>query len=136
MWRNPNHPAPPAQAPPQENGRRLATFPRGAGVEMRVNLAEYQGKPFISLRLWERNQSGEWWPVKGKGCSIRICEAGDLAEALNAVASGGAANAHPSPRDDTPKFVDRGRPVRAPWDAEKLAGPKPAERFDEFAGAG
>ena len=41
MWVNPNHPDPPrpASAPP-ENGERLATFPRGEGVELRVNLAE------------------------------------------------------------------------------------------------
>jgi len=124
--------------PPAENGTRLATFPRGNGSEMRVNLSTYEGKPFVSLRLWERDQGGAWWPVKGKGCSVRVGEAAELAGVLAAVASGeqgGAPDAHPSPRDDTPRFVDKDRPIRPPFDPSKM--PKlegGGEDFDEFAG--
>jgi hypothetical protein len=83
MWVSPNHPNPPRQtAAPQESGERVATFPRGDGVELRVNLAEYQGRPYLSFRVWERDQAGTWWPVKGKGCSVRIGECEELADAL------------------------------------------------------
>jgi hypothetical protein len=68
-----------------EEGRRLATFPRDPTTELRVTLAEYQGHPYISLRVWERGRDGRWWPVKGKGCSVRIAEAEGLADALRKV---------------------------------------------------
>ena len=134
MWRNPNYPAPAPPAPPQEQGERLATFPRGDGVELRVTLSEYQGRPYIGLRVWERGQDGAWWPVRGKGCSVRLTEAAELAEALAAVATDRPTTQ--TPRDDAPRSVDRGRPVRPPWDAAKLTPSKPegdAREFDEFA---
>ncbi len=53
MWVSPNHPNPPRPySPPQESGQRLATFPRHGGEELRVNLAEYEGHPYVSLRVW------------------------------------------------------------------------------------
>ena len=182
MWINPKYAdRVQAPAPPRENGERLVTFPRGNGSEMRVNLSTFEGKPFVSIRLWERDQAGGWWPVKGKGCSIRLGEAPALAEALASLASNGnpprepvqaparqpttrpddsegvpdpgrdsgahngpdrptdkaghgAANAeHNTAEHENPKFVDRGRPVRPPWDAAKLAGSGHGEGFDEFA---
>jgi hypothetical protein len=51
------------------------TLPRGEGAELRVSLAEYQGRPYVSLRVWERGSDGELWPSK-KGCSIRASEIG------------------------------------------------------------
>ncbi len=87
MWRNPKYldqHQPPQ--PPAEQGERLAVFPRGTGQELRVALAEYQGRPFLSLRVWAQDpNSGDWWPVKGKGCSVRIAEAAGLAEILSTV---------------------------------------------------
>jgi hypothetical protein len=74
MWRNPKYPAP---AGPAENGARLATFPRGQGDELRVNLDEYQGRAYISIRVWNGG-----YPVRGKGCSVRVSEARGVAEAL------------------------------------------------------
>jgi hypothetical protein len=83
MWINPKHPNPPRQPrPPADTGRRLATIPRGDGrEELRVNLAEYHGRPYIALRLWQRDPSGAWWPTR-KGVSIRLSEARDVADAL------------------------------------------------------
>jgi hypothetical protein len=138
MWINPKFKDQVEQPrPPAENGRRLATFPRGDGAEMRVNLSEYQGKPFVSLRLWERDQDGAWWPVKGKGCSVRMNEAGELAEVLAGVAAGQgvATNARPSARDDPPRYVNKNRPARAPLGPgtmPKLGGG--GQDFDEFGG--
>jgi len=81
VWRNPNYPAPEPAAPPQEQGARLATFPRGPGVELRVCLDAYEGHNFITLRVWERGQDGGFWPTK-KGVSVRLSEAHDLARVL------------------------------------------------------
>ena len=72
MWVNPNHPPPERPTPPAENGERLATFPRGDGSELRVNLSTYQGRPFVSLRVWERRPglrvvAGEGQGVLGPG---------------------------------------------------------------------
>jgi hypothetical protein len=128
VWRNPKH-YPPAERPqaeqrpepPVDRGERLATFARGDGVEMRVSRAEYQGRPFVSLRVWERDQAGAWWPVKGKGCSVRMNEVGELAEALQRVAT-------PSPPARTePKRRDS-------WTPLARESPPPAEGFNEFEG--
>lgn len=142
MWRNPNHPAPDPPKPPDEQGERLATLPRGNGVELRLARASYNGSPYLSLRVWERDQAGEWWPCKGKSVSIRMGEAGELSRVLGEVERGRGTGreATPSrsddnqgaPRDDRPAYAIRGRPDRKAWDASKLAGPKPLPEFDEF----
>ena len=89
MWINPKYadryPAPASPAPPQDDGEPLGTFRRGDREELRVVLKEFKGHPYISLRLWERDQGGAWWPTKGKGLSIRISEAQGVAEALASV---------------------------------------------------
>ncbi len=89
MWRNPRYPAPEqpeAPTAPVERGRRLLTLPRGDGEELRANLDEFNGHPFLALRIWQKGQDGVWWPVKGKGISIRIRELEDVAEALRQAA--------------------------------------------------
>jgi hypothetical protein len=113
---------------PAEAGKRLATFARGDGVEMRVNLAEYQGRPYIALRVWERDPSGAWWPCKGKGCSVRISEAGELAEALKLAAGAGA-------NDERPQSGRPGRPQRPDYREADLPKQQAGrQEFDEFAG--
>jgi hypothetical protein len=72
-------------AGPAPSGDLLARFPRkgprGVEQELRLLLAEYEGHPYLALRLWERDQGGAWWPTR-KGVSIRMGEAGGLAGAL------------------------------------------------------
>lgn len=69
------------KAAPQENGVRLATMKRGDDEELRVNWSEYNGKNFLSVRVWSR--SGEaWFPMKEKGVTIRLHELGDFAEGV------------------------------------------------------
>lgn len=133
MYISPNHPNPPrASEPPPESGQRIATFPRGDGVELRVNLASYQGHEYLALRVFERDRAGQWWPCKGKGCSIRMNEAGPLGDVLAELASGG----RPEPDDDRPQYVPprnarpatrNDRPI-PPWEPDPNAG-----AFDEFA---
>ncbi len=69
--------------PPQEQGKRLATIPRGEGEELRVTWGEYQGHYFLSIRLWSKDRSGGgWWPVKGKGISIKPRELAAFAQGV------------------------------------------------------
>lgn len=68
-------------------GRLLACFPRrgseGAEQEVRVVLDEYQGHAYLAIRLWQRDgRTGAWWPLKGKGVSVRMSEAQGVAEVL------------------------------------------------------
>jgi hypothetical protein len=68
--------------PPQENGRRIGTIERSDGEEIRINWCEYEGKPYVSIRLWKRNDQGQWWPDGKRGMSWRIRELPDLAVAV------------------------------------------------------
>jgi hypothetical protein len=56
MWRSPKCPAPPPPQPPIDTGHRLAKFPkfpRGNGAELRINLAAFEGRPDVALRVGE-----------------------------------------------------------------------------------
>ena len=69
--------------PPTENGRRIGTIERSADEQIRVNWSEFEGKPFVSLRLWKRElDDGGWWPDGKRGMSVRIREFPDLAAAI------------------------------------------------------
>lgn len=77
----------PTATPPAEQGRRLATFERkGRGderSELRVSLDEYQGHPYISVRVWTYDVRVDgWWPSR-KGVSVRLSEASGVADTLN-----------------------------------------------------
>lgn len=80
-------PTPQAQAP-IPTGRTLAQIPRGSTEELRVALDEFAGHRYVALRLWRLDRrSGEWWPVKGKGVSIRLGELAEVVEALEIAAN-------------------------------------------------
>lgn len=80
---------PKAQAKPE--GRRLVTIQRGQDGELRLTWDEYEGRPFLSLRLWQRTEDGQAIPTK-KGLSIRLRELPELVEGL--VQACEAAQAH------------------------------------------
>ena len=42
----------------------------------------YEGRPYLSLRLWTRDDRGGWWPDSKKGITVRIRELADVAEAI------------------------------------------------------
>jgi hypothetical protein len=165
VWRNPKYfptasEAPPS--PPVDTARRLATLPRGQGAEMRLALAEYEGKPYVSLRVFERGSDGQLWPMRGKGCSIRISEVAEVIAALRQVedlVAGMAQGTHqdarqrgdgaatpdrtpgphersgapPAAQDDAPRYIERrGRPRPREFDGSGLQPPREGERFDEF----
>ncbi len=89
MWTNPRYseltgrPSPDAAAkPPEPTGQVVATFPRkalsGPTTELRVSLESYLGSDYISVRCWELDQAGQWWPTK-KCVSVRLSEAAGVA---------------------------------------------------------
>ncbi len=132
MWVNPKYRDQVEQpAAPQDNGQRLATFPRGKNEEFRVTLAEFNGNPFVSLRVWEQNQDGAWWPVKGKGCSVRVGEVAELADALSRVedllAEPGRREGPPPRREPVRQPTARGARPAPPFEPTQTEAP-----FDEF----
>lgn len=69
-------------APPEEKGIRLATIPRGTD-ELHLTWDTYEGKPYLSLRLWTRGRDGAgMWPDRTKGISIRLRELPGLCDGL------------------------------------------------------
>jgi hypothetical protein len=139
VWHNPKYPRPEPAKPPDDEGERLAAIPRNDGrEELRVTLKSYEGRPYVALRVWEKDDRGRYWPVKNKGCSVRISEAAAVADALTwAVAGQGAARPERAGHDDDrPRFVDKRRPQRADWRGDAPSLPKASEGdgFDEFRG--
>jgi hypothetical protein len=51
---------------------------RADGEELRIELASYQGHPFISVRLWAFNRIDKVWLPTRKGCSVRLREAREV----------------------------------------------------------
>ncbi len=109
--------------PPQENGRRLATIDRSETEQIRVNWSEFEGKPFLSIRMWKRGDDGGWWPDGKRGISIRVRELPELvdgiAEALDLADAERDRHVAPTARHQAP------RPA---------GNPPPAHQadFDEF----
>jgi hypothetical protein len=104
--------------PPEENGRRLASMARSETEEIRVNWSSYEGRPFLSVRLWTKDNAGQWWPDKARGMSIRIRELPDLADALSEAID--LAEEHMRNRGPGPNYRGPHRP------------PAHAPTFDEF----
>jgi hypothetical protein len=125
--------------PPEENGQRLACIQRGPDEELRVHWSTYEGKPFLSIRIWTRDQQGGWWPDGKRGVAIRVREMPDFAEALSEaleladrhVAQGGrqpARGGAPRNRGDSPDVSGR----QAINEAFRPSGG--GDEFSEFAG--
>lgn len=122
-----------AGTPPVDDGEILDALPRSEGREaLRITLKEYEGHPYIAVRVWVRDdRSGAMWPTR-KGCSIRVREIGRVVEALQRAAA--LATARQAAAGQT-----AGRSADGPrggW-TERL-GPQPSARpgFDEFEGQG
>lgn len=70
-----------ASANAPDPGTVLATAARPDGTELRVSLHSFEGKPFVRVAPWQR--SGEtWWPVKGRGVTVKVRELATVAAAL------------------------------------------------------
>jgi len=114
---------------PAETGRRIGTIERSADEQIRVNWCECEGHPYISIRLWKSDRSGQWWPDGKRGLSVRIRElpsfAAAIADCLDLV------EAHRRERQEN----QANRPGTPRWRTDP-AMPLPAngsKEFDEFA---
>lgn len=70
-----------ASADAPDPGTVLATAARPDGTELRVSLHSFEGKPFVRVAPWQRSGDA-WWPVKGKGVTVRVRELATVAAAL------------------------------------------------------
>jgi hypothetical protein len=152
MWTNPRyreltgreppgHATAEAQAgPPAPTGTLLAAFPRkgpdGVEQELRIVLDAYEGHEYIAVRLWQRDASGAWWPMKGKGLSIRLGEAQGVAVALQqALDLVGQQAGTPPPERPAREAPPRARPrmvePRHAWD-DRGSPPTPGHDYDDF----
>lgn len=52
---------------------------------LRVTVGEYRGRTLIDLRVWFRDESGEWKPGRA-GVSLRPEQAGEVMQALRLAA--------------------------------------------------
>jgi hypothetical protein len=117
--------------PPPENGRRLATCQRGPDEELRVNWADYEGRPYLSLRLWTRDDHGQWWPDGKRGMAVRIRELPDVATAIAEALD--LAEAHQRQRPHGQHQPARGGGARRDWRPPPDVQPDGGE-FSEFEG--
>jgi len=62
-------------------GQILWQAPRGESERLRLSRREYQGRPFLDLRIEYRDHGGAWRPTK-KGVSLRVHELADVQAAL------------------------------------------------------
>ena len=118
--------------PPTENGRRIGTIERSADEQIRVNWSEFEGKPFVSLRLWKRGDDGRWWPDGKRGMSVRIRELPDLAAAIAEALDLAEANQRHW-REQQASRPAPPMPGRRVMDPATLPPANGSEAFDEFA---
>jgi hypothetical protein len=72
------------RTPPVEEGRRLATCDRGPLEELRITWQEYQGHPFVNVRVWERGTDGAWYPKPDRGVALKVRELLRVSHAIDA----------------------------------------------------
>jgi hypothetical protein len=124
-------PSPADSHPPEDTGRRLATCPRGKDEELRISWCEYEGNPYLNLRIWkcDRYHRG-WWPDR-RGIAIRVRELPDLAEALAAALDLAAEHQASRPSGPEPR-PRRDRPVSPGPSPPARAGGGEFSEFSEF----
>ena len=143
MYLSPNHPdyerlkdratiAAPT-GPPAPTGTLLATFPRpsreGQDCELRLVLDEYQGHPYLSLRVWQKDQAGAFWPTR-RGVSVRMGEAEGVAEALVQALGRVEPAPLPGPTREAPPRRRQRPEGRSQWD-DRGSPPAPSRGFDD-----
>jgi hypothetical protein len=70
-----------AREAPQEDGKRLGVIRRG-DEELRIVWSAYEGRPYLSLRIWTKGSNGVFYPEKARGFTVRLRELPDFAEAI------------------------------------------------------
>jgi len=71
------------QQTPIDDGKPLATLNRGGDRQLRIRWREFKGYHFLDLREWaRRDEQSPYWPVKGRGITVKAHELADVAKAL------------------------------------------------------
>jgi len=114
--------------PPQENGPRLASIDRSETEQIRINWSDYEGKPFLSIRMWKRGDDGRFWPDPKRRISIRVRELPDLADGVAAAIDLASESLQGSPQArEAPR--PSARESCAPWGAPHAGS---GDGFNEF----
>jgi Transcriptional Coactivator p15 (PC4) len=119
-----------ATQPPEERGTRLAACGRGQGEELRISCDEYEGRHYVSLRIWTQDIQGGWWP-SNKGVTIRLRDLPAVADALATAMD----LAEQDQRSQPLKAGQGGRTgggQRRDWKQADLPSSDGREGFDEF----
>lgn len=59
----------------------VAVIQKNSREELRVSVETFKGVPLVNLRVWFRNEEGEWRPGK-QGVALRIDRLPELRKAL------------------------------------------------------
>ena len=62
-------------------GMTVAVIQKNAREELRVSVETFRGVPIVNLRVWFRNEEGEWRPGK-QGVALRLELLPELRQAL------------------------------------------------------
>jgi len=69
--------------PLQDEGVKIATLNRGPNRELRIRWKQFKGHNYLDVREWSVNpMNSQWWPVKGKGVTIKPQELAEVAAAI------------------------------------------------------
>ena len=70
---------------PTDDGVKLGTLLRGPDVELRIRAKEFKGHSYLDIREWSRKAADQdFWPVKGRGVTLKPRELADVIAALEA----------------------------------------------------
>lgn len=67
-------------SPPEMKGQLLGTLSHKEGA-VRIVWDEYEGHPYLSIRLWTADNSGQLWPSK-TGFTVKLRDLPTLGEAI------------------------------------------------------
>lgn len=67
-------------SPPEMKGQLLGTLSHKEGA-VRIVWDEYEGHPYLSIRLWTADNSGQLWPSKN-GFTVKLRDLPTLGEAI------------------------------------------------------
>ena len=96
--------------PPRETSKRLITLRRDDG-DVRGTWDEYEGRLYLSIRLWTRGTDGNLYHDKAWGITVRVREIPDFADGVAAAVDEArswvtARHGTPSPAPRTPDHDD------------------------------
>jgi hypothetical protein len=102
---------------------RIRGIPRGPHEELRISLSEYEGWPYVDLRVWVQYPGVAGWRPTPKGTSIRIREIEDVISALRKVLVLVSYDPAPVPQPKPKPATQLPLPgIKPPWDDDDAPG--------------